>query len=214
MSSTSSKFSRKRPSLPRVIPTPLRRQEEVVIQEYVPTFPLGYIMQFLKKYYDAQEIILEGPAFGFPSKRSRKYVVLSHKGKVGAYLFPVNQFTRLLERCHALNWFSWFCDQDDGEDIVAELVESAEKRFINDRRKKVREAREAGVKNVPAATNTSEFQRELDEFLNNFDVHDCRAFERALPSFEESTLAKYRTIVKKHAAWPLNQNPEGPLSGE
>ena len=175
-----------------------------MIQENVERFPVGYIMHFLKDLYDVQHMTLSAPCFGFPSWRSRQYVVLSHKAKVGAMLFPFNQFTKLLERDCVLTWYAWLCDQDDGDDALDELREAAAKRFKNNRKNQRSRQVESGE---PLATRVT--ADELREHIQELDVHAFRAYEHALPSFEESMLAVYRSHVSPRSAWSLNQNPTG-----
>jgi len=183
----------------------LREQEKIIIQENVPEFPTTYLQMLLGHLYDVQEITLQAADFGFPSLRRRKFTIMSHKYKVGALLFPVNQLTILMERKARISWREYFTA--DCEDLYEELGWAMNKAYqAKDREERSHECPDGAHK---SKLKGDELTKAIREFaLASYDIGEAFLFERLLTNWEVNVLKAYRMTYPGDAC-SLSQNPEG-----
>ena len=179
-------------------------EEPVVIQENVKTFSTDFVRRFLSGYYEIQDVIIESEAIGFPCKRTRKYVLLTHLVKVHAFRYPLNQFTRALERQNNMSWRHVFCA--DWFHLVEELEHVIRGKIERDAKQSA--PRLAGGKRKrQSPEEKAAVEARIQAAFDRIDLDDDCCFERELPAFEHGVLMDYRRRFP-NLAWSLNQNPK------
>lgn len=76
--------------------------EKIILQENVSQFPSSKISQLLGCLYHIDHAVLCPSELGWPVTRPRKWHVLRHRYKTGAFASPLNMFTRIF--CRPPSW--------------------------------------------------------------------------------------------------------------
>ncbi len=179
---------------------PLPCQEACIIQENVEKWPTAVLEQYLGDLYHIDEIVLRSTDYAFPGSRKRKYCILSHKVKTVFTRFPLDQFSKALQRQGSLDWRRCF---------IADSIARKDELTLGVRRKVLRER--VGQKPAQELTTTekSAYKTETEELIQRavqeFDYDHPSAFESLLPPWEASNLAAYR-LKFPSCAYSLNQS--------
>ena len=77
-------------------------QEDIIIQENVPQFPVELLFRFLGRLYHIETAIISPYDYGWGVQRRRRWTVCRHKYKTKCFLSPLNMFSALF---NAPPWF-------------------------------------------------------------------------------------------------------------
>ena len=179
----------------------LRLQESMVLQENVSSFPTRLLQQLLGGMYFVQECILNPAHFGFPVVRERKWVLLRHRYKTGAFSSPMNLFTYMFtqdrhpkhEHTHTgiPAWDVYFAGKP--EDMYQELLWACSRP-------------ESKAKTTDGCSKFQSLAEFVQAYHTDFEsVKD--EFFRSLTETETRFLVEYRSLAPG-MAYSLNQNPD------
>ena len=123
-------------------------------------------------------------------------------------LFPVNIFTKAMERQHELDFRAYMMATI--AEMRQELQWAVERKTRGEIRRKHLEATKVATENgvePPPRPTRGAVQKDVDDMLKSFDYEHPMAFERLLSGFEAQHLAGYRD---RHPlkAYSLHQHPE------
>ena len=77
-------------------------QEDIIVQENVPQFPVEVLYRFFHKLYHVETAIISPYDYGWGVQRRRRWTVMRHKYKTTAFTSPLNLFSALF---NAPPWF-------------------------------------------------------------------------------------------------------------
>ena len=179
----------------------------MILQENVSSFPTSLLQQLLGSLYFVQECILNPVHFGFPVVRERKWVLLRHRYKTGAFSSPMNIFSYMFTqerhpkhgdgdgrtgytRTSIPKWDVYFVGKP--EDMYQELLWACSRP-------------ESKAKATGGRSKFESLAEFLQAYHNDFEsVKD--EFLRSLTDTETSFLVEYRALAPG-MAYSLNQNP-------
>eukprot|EP00439_Symbiodinium_sp_Y106_P019951 s1554_g2.t1 len=161
----------------------------------------GLLQQVLGDMYFVQECILNPAHFGFPVVRERKWVLLRHKYKTGAFSSPMNLFTYMFtqDRCPKHDytrtgmpaWDVYFAGRP--EDMYQELLWACSRP-------------ESKAKTTDGCSKFQSLAEFVQAYHTDFEsVKD--EFFRSLTETETRFLVEYRSLAPG-MAYSLNQNPD------
>lgn len=171
-------------------------QEDILIQENVPQFPVALLVKFLGSLYYVETAILAPFDLGWGVQRKRRWTVLRHRYKTKAFTSPLNAFSAMF---NCPTWFGmWrnFCDRCPAWDIF----------FCGTKAEIVNELMSAASRPGSQWHLTSLLSQEA---LMKEDLTPNMFFS-ALTSCEQEHLFNYISacVQDQMQVFSLNQNPE------
>lgn len=179
------------------------QQESVIIQENVTAFPVELLMSLLGDIYEIQSACINPATLGFPSQRTRQWVVMRHRTKTCGVSLSLDVFSKLFQAPLLFGAFNELRNTMPGWSVYFQnTVESAfymyqELRWACSRR-------ESSFDENTAVPTLEQFN---DAVLKNDHETISAWFYNALTPAEQEQIVEYRAILP-NMAYSLNQKAD------
>lgn len=179
------------------------QQEAVIVQENVTAFPVQLLIDLLGDIYDIQSACINPASLGFPSQRSRQWVVMRHRTKTCGFSLSLDVFSKLFQAPLLFGAFHDLRNTMPGWSVYFQnTVESAF--YMLQELHWACSRRESSFDANTAMPTLDQFN---DAVLKNSFETISAWFYNALTLAEQEQIVEYRAILP-NMAYSLNQKAD------